>query len=114
MKQEHLIKLYERPKAHGEFTGWAKEHECAVYHPREDSERAIVELFTGRLRYADAHRRRYESGIGCDGVLGEEWAAIGKSLIGLLNGECGRLDCGTLDSLARNVLHSEGFDPENL
>ncbi len=47
-----------------------------------------------------------------DGVLGDEWAKIGGALRGLLNGETGRFDCGTLDRLFCETLRSEGLDPD--
>jgi len=73
---------------------------------------AIVSLFSGRLKYADEHKWKYHSGIGEDGLLGDEWAKIGGALRGLLNGETGRFDCGTLDKLIADTLRAEGFDPD--
>ena len=73
-----------------------------------------MELLSGWLRYADAHRGAYESGIGADYVLGPAWAQIGAGLRALLNGELGRLDGGTLDGLLCSTLTAEEFDPETL
>lgn len=92
-------------------TGWQTRHMAAIRmaHP---TEAPIVGLCLSWAAYADAHRARYESGIGDDGVLGAEWEAIGSAIRGLLNGECGRLDCGTLDAFLHDTLHAEGFDPD--
>lgn len=53
-----------------------------------------------------------EAGIGDDYILGPEWEAIGKALIGLLNGECGRIDCGSFDGYVRKLLNAEGFNED--
>jgi hypothetical protein len=92
---------------------WIDRHREAVALPM-GHEMPIVELFKGWLKYADFHRHKFESGIGEDGVLGPAWANIGASLRALLNGVCGRLDCGTLDGIICRVLEAEGFDPDNL
>jgi hypothetical protein len=89
--------------------GWKGRHRMAILAP-VGPERSIVGLLKGWIDYTNQHAARYESGIGDDGVLGPEWESIGRGILGLLNGESGRLDCGTLDSLIRNVLSSEGFD----
>jgi hypothetical protein len=92
---------------------WQRNHVGAINFPNR-SEAGIVALLRGWLQYADTHKARYDSGIGEDGVLGKDWAAIGHALLGLLNGELGRLDGGSLDSLIRDTLTAEGFDPDNL
>ena len=89
---------------------WAR-HRDAVTRPR-GAERPIVGMLAAWLLYADLHRERYEAGIGEDYVLGPEWAKIGSAVLGLLNGDCGRLDCGAIDGLIRNVLKAEGFNEE--
>ena len=93
---------------------WVAQHMNAVNCPRNAAERSIVNAIESWLMYADFHSARYESGIGDDGVLGPAWAQWGASLRTLLNGDCGRLDCGTLDSLLCNTLTAEGFDPDML
>lgn len=93
--------------------GWATRHISAINAPR-GAEVGIVSLLRGWMQYADTHSQRYESGIGEDGVLGDEWVKIGDALLGLLNGELGRLDGGSLDGLIRDTLRAEGFDPDNL
>jgi hypothetical protein len=41
-------------------------------------------------------------------VIGDAWEEIGRAILVLLNGETGRLDCGTLDAFIRDTLESEG------
>lgn len=62
--------------------------------------------------YADAHQARYESPIGEDYVLGEHWKQAARAFLGLLNGESGRFDCGTLDGCVRELARRAGFSPE--
>jgi hypothetical protein len=93
--------------------GWQDRHNAAVIAP-VGFERPIVHLFESWLDYADRHKARYESSIGADGFLGEHWKDIGLALRGLLNGDCGRLDCGTLDAVVLNTLNDAGFDTEAL
>lgn len=113
MKTNYQEKLTTTPKGNSD-TGWKERHREAVLSPKAGYERAFVEMLSGWLRYADAVRNRWESGIGQDGVLGSEWVAIGSGLRGLLNGELGRLDGGTLDSILAHTLQEEGFDPDNI
>jgi hypothetical protein len=93
--------------------GWQGEHAKALHIPR-GAEIPFVSLLNGWLEYADSHSRRFETGIGEDYVLGPQWAAIGSALLSLLNGELGRLDGGSLDSLIRDTLAAEGFDADKL
>lgn len=92
---------------------WKKLHETAMASGRLTAthESAIVFLFRAWQAYASAHKARFEGTIGEDYVLGPEWQAIGQALIGLLNGETGRLDCGTLDREIRAELERAGFNP---
>lgn len=80
----------------------------AVNYPR-GVEKPFIGMLTAWLEYADTHASNNESGIGEDYVLGPEWETIGRSLLSLLNGSTGRLDCGTLDGLIRSTLVAEGF-----
>ncbi len=73
---------------------------------------AVKQMLIGWEAYAEAHRKRYGSGIGEDGVLGDHWERIGLELIGLLNGETGGLDCGSIDGNIREMLRAEGFSGE--
>lgn len=97
-------------------TGWQSRHLAALKaaktlakSPAFREEASIVSLIEAWAFYADNHRTRYASSIGSDGVLGPAWAEMGKSLRTLLNGECGRLDCGTLDAFICTTLTEQGF-----
>jgi hypothetical protein len=120
------IKAIDWVPSHPDTTGWKTRHLDAIRglgHWRSgtgeslyirNQEQAIVSMLRGWLDYARAHRARFESGIGEDGVLGPEWAALGAAIRGLLNGETGRLDCGTLDTILCDTLTAEGFNPDQL
>lgn len=110
----HLTRIHDLPKhAEHDTTGWSTRHLAALNAPR-DAEVAIVGLLEAWLIYADRHQDRYMSDIGEDGVLGPEWAKVGSALLALLNGELGRLDGGTLDTLIRDTLVLEGYNPDDL
>lgn len=78
-------------------------HRRAIARSTAGFESAIVELLRALAEYADAHRDRYETEIGEDGVLGDHFEEIARGLLGLLNGETGRLDCGTIDGAIRKL-----------
>lgn len=67
--------------------------------PQARMERAVSMLVTALGSYADAHRELYGSPVSDDGVIGEAHADAARAARALLNGETGRLDCGTLDAL---------------
>lgn len=52
--------------------------------------------------------------IGQDGVLGPAWQEIGEAIRTLLNGEAGRLDCGTLDSILLDAMQANGLDTSQM
>ncbi len=94
-------------------SGWQDRHDAAMCLPRPGFESAIVQMLNGWHQYAATHRANYESLMGDDGVLGPEWQAIGKGLLGLLNGDLGRMDGGTLDAFLRNTMAANGVDVES-
>jgi len=94
-------------------SGWKERHSDALWSPRQH-EQPIANLLRAWCDYAEVHKRAYHSKIGEDGVLGEPWAQIGSNLLRLLNGATGRLDCGTLDSIIRDNLMEQGFNPDNM
>ena len=113
MKKLYRERLFERPK-YSNASGWVDQHMQAVSQPRAGLEKTFIEMLSGWLGYADAHSQEYSSSIGEDGVLGAQWAQIGAALRSLLNGDMGRLDCGTLDSLIAKTLESQDFNPDQL
>jgi hypothetical protein len=94
--------------------GWKDRHNLAITlggfngHSRP-FETAVAQMITGWARYAQDHKKEYESAIGDDGVIGKAWLEAGKAFIDLLNGNTGRLDCGTLDAFLRDTMHENGF-----
>jgi hypothetical protein len=82
---------------------WQYQHQDAMLSPNA-REKPVVDMVRSWIDYRKQHKARYDSDILEDYVLGPEWRAIGNALLGLLNGETGRLDCGTLDSLIRMEL----------
>lgn len=98
---------------------WQDRHDEAIKHRaifqnrHYEFETPMVDMLRGWLQYAEDHKARYESVIGDDGVLGPYWESIGDALRGLLNGETGRLDCGTLDGFILNTMRENGIDTEN-
>ena len=93
--------------------GWHERHRDAVIAPASDKEMPLVFMLRGWAEYADQHARRYESKIGDDGVLGPAWESIGDAMRGLLNGETGRLDCGTLDGFILDTMRANGVETGN-
>jgi hypothetical protein len=105
---------------HDDKTGWKSRHLTAMAEPlgtlygpeNPTHERAMVLMLRGWIEYAQAHKAAFDSDIGEDYVLGDEWFKIGEALRGLLNGDLGRLDGGTLDSIIADNLDQQGFDPD--
>lgn len=87
------------------FKAWSAIHGPSV---------AIRNLTDVIGRYADYHAARYESPIGEDNILGPAWLQLIKSARTLLNGECGNLDCGTVDNLLVSMALNEGFSESDL
>lgn len=88
---------------------WGERH-VEAFRAARRFELPIVRLITAAAQYADAHFLAYESRIGQDGVLGDAWLQIIKSIRELLNGEIGRLDGGVTDRLLCDMLELEGFE----
>ena len=90
---------------------WYERHTQAIGNP-QGAERGIVELLTGWVTYADRHFAENGKGLSGDAILGPAWARVGSALRTLLNGDCGRLDCGTIDSMIHDTLTKHGYDPD--
>jgi len=91
---------------------WRERHAAALAYPTKH-EKAILGLLRGWLVYADEHKERFEGEIGEDYFLGPAWAVIGGNIRTLLNGETGRLDCGTLDGVLCDTLTNQNYSPED-
>jgi len=92
---------------------WLRAHYEALQRPRS-IECAIVALRSGLLAYGTEYEERYggDATLGRDGVLGESWLQLARGYLGLLNGETGRLDCGSLDGEVRRWAAMFGFAEE--
>lgn len=110
-----MLSLKANPKLPGD---WKERHNSAITGSSmlggRPFEASIGGLLHAWARYADDHRAAYDSPIGHDGVLGEHWRDIGLGLRGLLNGELGWLDGGTLDAFILDTLRAEGVETEGL
>ena len=97
---------------------WVWRHNTAVARAIHGAnvplESPLARMLESWAEYAKGHKARFESTIGEDYVLGPQWQAIGEGIRGLLNGETGRLDCGTLDGFILDTLSENGIDIDNL
>lgn len=108
--------------------GWQDRHDSAWkagiipgnFPPRNEpegkayTERGMVSMLRGWQAYADGHRAQHGSMIGNDHFLGPLWLEMGKSLRGMLNGEIGRMDGGTVDAFILDTLTANGFTEADL
>lgn len=104
--------------------GWQDRHDAAVMShlptsypnhltaPSRAFETAIVRGLDAWRTYAEVHRYSYDSPIGNDHILGPAWSAWGLGLRALLNGQAGRLDCGTLDGWILETMRQNGIEEE--
>lgn len=93
-------------------TKWVERHRTAIQRglyagPVTNHSEAMVQGINAWIAYAFAHRYRYAAPIGQDYVLGPMWKQWGIGLRGLLNGETGDLDCGTLDTIILDNLKEQ-------
>jgi len=91
------------------MSDWIIRHARAYASP-QGAEIGIVGMIKGWVAYAEDYSERYGSEIGSDYVLGGYWASIGFTIRGLLNGELGNLDGGTLDGILVILLSAQGWD----
>lgn len=80
-----------------------RERETLFAHP-------LNMIRQGLQAYATAHRIAYDSDLGDDYVLSENWKEIASGLLGLLNGETGNIDRGAFDSSVRDLARRNGID----
>lgn len=78
-------------------------------HRREWNKRGnpIPEGVKAWVKYAEGYKSYLLSE---DAVLGPAWYDWGKGLRGLLNGDLGDLDAGTIDCLIHDTLIKQGFE----
>lgn len=71
---------------------------------------AFTNMINGLKLYAQAHQAEYDQPIGDDAVLGDSWENIARGILGLLDGETGKLDPGTIDGSIRRFAVRNGID----
>jgi hypothetical protein len=107
--------LHARINEAGNRGRWVQAHEMAWTSATPNNpEAAVVRLVEALAIYADAHAARFESSMGDDGFLGPAWLDILKGTRTLLNGETGRLDCGTVDSMLVRMAQAAGYEEGEL
>ena len=104
---EHVIT---HPESNRQW--WAR-HVQGMWKPT-GPERPVIHMIEAWLDYADYHETAYESNIGADYVLGEAWQRMGRNLRSMLDGELGRLDGGTLDSVICDALRHSGVEDSEI
>ena len=109
MNKHNVVKEYYTHRTLVEHSHRPTTREQGVHFLEWNKASPIVRMIQSLADYADAHRELYGSGIGEDYVLGPEWANMVQGCRGLLNGETGQLDCGTLDGLLCDMLRAEGL-----
>ena len=107
----------ERKSAEGH--GWAIRHfmawefgDASSGQGEKRMEAIIRDSIIAWARYGEQHWVLYHSHIGKDGVLGVAFKAMGNALRDMLNGNTGRLDCGTLDKLILDIAKACDVDLE--
>lgn len=109
---ESLVFALDAKPTRVDLPHWWSAHVRAVVDPMR-FEKPIILLMDGLEAYANQYRSAYmESSLSDDGVLGTEWLSIARALVGLLNGEHGRLDAGTVDAWVRALAREHGFEEE--
>jgi hypothetical protein len=86
-----------------------KLHNRAFAHPFPGFEDALAHLVRGLVAYREVYAARYKVEISVDPCLADNWLGIAKGVLGLLDGDTGRLDCPTLDGLIRLTAEQAGF-----
>ena len=84
--------------------GWKRRHlnACRI--------QPIAMTLSAMHHYAIVHSERYGSRLADDYVLGPAFLEVLKGLRVMLNGECGNLDCGTVDGAIYKLATLAGFN----
>lgn len=93
----------------GSDVDWMHRHLQAWHDPRP-SEKALKNLIEAWAHYANQHFIKNLRHIGEDNFLGPQFAAMGRCLLQMLNGDLGRFDGGTLDALVREIATCVGVN----
>lgn len=89
---------------------WGLRHAAAWDRPKggETHERTIVELVTALGQIGDTVKEGGR-GVKDDYVLRPIFMGLARNCVALLNFDCGRLDCGTVDRTVRAIAENEGL-----
>ena len=114
MIAEYEMKLRASDKT-PDMGGWKARHDSAIVLARPTGmcrpfETPIAGMLHLWAQYAADHKKEYDAQIGDDYVLGPAWEELGDSIRTLLNGQTGRLDCGTLDAFILDTMSKNGVD----
>lgn len=95
----------------GTIADYQRRHQLAWESPTL-GERGLRQMIVGFAERADAYAAETsgERTIGQDGYWHEHALAMVEALRALLNFECGRFDCGTLDRLILDVAEAAGVE----
>lgn len=94
--------------------GWQDRHLRACSWAGAGAGAQVYHMLRHWAQYAECHYDRFGELIAEDYVLGDYWLRMGKGLKGLLDGETGHLDCGTVHGLILSVAKQHGFNEEDL
>lgn len=97
----HAVKL--------EPSDWAARHQKAWDNPNA-TERGIKNIIKGYATLADSYASGHGMLLGEDGYFSEHARDMIQAMIAYLNFDCGRLDCGTLDRLIRELASESGVE----
>jgi hypothetical protein len=90
---------------------WIQQHLAGMCQPHNE-EHLFVLVLRGLEAYCQSYEIEYASPVGEDGVIGEGVLQIAHGLNKLLNGQCRRLDPGTISGIIHKILTAHGF-PED-
>ena len=94
-----------------DVTGWARGHFTAALFPSTPYEIAIVALCDGIKMYVDAYAQTNNPEDSEMDYLTGDWVGnVIEGVRGMLNGDLGRLDGGTVDAWLLYVAEEIGYD----
>ena len=110
--QEHSRQVADRAYARDlDQTGWARGNFTAATFPSTPYEIAIVALCEGIQKYVDAYAQTNNpEDSEMDYLTGDWVGTIIDGVRGMLNGDLGRLDGGTVDGWLVYVAEEIGYD----
>lgn len=74
----------------------------------------LLAAMDSMLRAATIHKRKYDSAISSDYVLGDHWLKAAVGIRELLNGDFGPLDNGTVESVFWSAMAEAGYSGSDI